>query len=58
MQLVIFGAGGKLAIESSLDGFVDIARRVVVEAQAKHIELSESTRNNFGPLGIPMASNR
>lgn len=57
MQLTISGTRGKLTTESSLDGFVDIARRVVAETRARRIELSASTRNNLGPLGIPSASN-
>lgn len=52
MQLKIVGSAGKITIESTLDGFADVTRQAIEEAQARKIELSPSTRNNLQPLGI------
>jgi hypothetical protein len=56
MQLMLKGQGGPdgatIRIDSTLDGFSEVARRVAEVAQAQRIPLSESTRNNFGALGI------
>lgn len=52
MQLNIAGGGRKLTIESTLDGFDDLTRRVIAEARARNIELSPATRNNLRPLGL------
>ena len=52
MQLNISGARRKLTIESTLDGFAEVARRVIAEAGQRELELSPSTRNNLRPLGI------
>jgi uncharacterized membrane protein len=52
MQLNISGTDGKMTIESTLDGFVDVTRRVIAEALHATIELSATTRNNLRPLGI------
>ena len=61
MQLVISGTQGKLTIESTLEGFAEITRRVVIQSRKRDIELSPSTINNLKPLGIqleiPMARN-
>jgi hypothetical protein len=52
MQLNILGKNRKLTIESTLDGFADVTRRVIAETGRRNIELSPSTRNNLKPLGI------
>ena len=52
MQLNISGTREKLTIESTLDGFGDVTRRVIAETLARDIELSASTHNNLRPLGI------
>jgi hypothetical protein len=56
MQLNISGTHGKLVIESTLDGFADVTRRVIAETLARDIELSASTRNNLRPLGIQVGN--
>ncbi len=52
MQLKIAGKSKKITIESTLDGFANVVRLAIGEAQARRIELSPSTRNNLRPLGI------
>ena len=58
MQLMLKGEGGPdsatIRIDSTLDGFSEIARQVAAIARTQRIPLSESTRNNFGALGIPV----
>jgi uncharacterized membrane protein len=58
MQLVISGTRRKLTIESTLDGFSEIARRVADESKKKDIKLSPSTINNFKPLGIQVGESK
>jgi hypothetical protein len=56
MQLMLKGEGGPdsatIRIDSTLDGFSEIARQVAVIARANRVALSEATRNNFSALGI------
>jgi hypothetical protein len=56
MQLMLKGEGGPasatIRLDSSLDGFSEIARQVAAIARANRIPLSEATRNNFSALGI------
>lgn len=56
MQLLLKGHGGPdgatIRLDSTVEGFSDIARQVVAEARAARIPLSEATRSNFGALGI------
>jgi hypothetical protein len=56
MQLMLKGGGGPdgatIRLDSTLDGFSEIARQVAAIARANRIELSEATRNNFSALGI------
>jgi hypothetical protein len=56
MQLMLKGQGGPdgatIRVDSTLDGFSEVARHVAAIAQSQRIPLSESTRNNFGALGI------
>jgi hypothetical protein len=58
MQLLLKGRdgpdGATIRIDSTLDGFSEIARQVAAIARTQRIPLSESTRNNFGALGIPV----
>jgi hypothetical protein len=58
MQLMLKGQGGPdgatIRLDSTLEGFNDIARHVATVARAARIPLSEATRNNFGALGIPV----
>jgi hypothetical protein len=56
MQLMLKGDGGPdgatIRIDSTLDGFSEIARQVAAVARANRVPLSEATRNNFSALGI------
>jgi len=56
MQLTLKGTGGSgnttVRVDSSLDGFVDVARAAADAAQAARIPLSETTRVNLASLGI------
>lgn len=56
MQLMLKGHGGPegatIRLDSTLEGFSEIARQAASAARAARIPLSEATRNNFGALGI------
>lgn len=56
MQLMLKGQGGPdgatIRLDSTLEGFDEIARQAASVARASRIPLSESTRNNFSALGI------
>jgi hypothetical protein len=56
MQLTLRGSGGPdggtIRVDSSLDGFVEVARAAAEAARPAGIALSETTRVNFASLGI------
>jgi hypothetical protein len=56
MQLMLKGEGGPhgatIRLDSTLEGFSEIARQVAAIARANRVPLSEATRNNFSALGI------
>jgi hypothetical protein len=56
MQLMLKGKGGPdgatIRVDSTLEGFSEIARQVAAIARANRVPLSEATRNNFSALGI------
>jgi hypothetical protein len=56
MQLLLKGRGGPdgatIRLDSTLEGFSEIARQIAAVARAERIPLSEATRNNFSALGI------
>ena len=52
MQLKLKGDRGTLRIESSLDGFVEVVRKVAAVADANCIELAPATINNMQALGV------
>ena len=56
MQLMLKGPGGPdgaaIRLDSTLEGFGDIARQAAAAARAARVPLSEATRNNFASLGI------
>ena len=46
----------KLSLESSLEGFSEIARQAASQANARGLELDQTTRSNFLALGVmPLA---
>ena len=56
MQLLLKGAGGPdgatIRLDSTVEGFSEIARQAVSAARALRIPMSEATKNNFSALGI------
>jgi hypothetical protein len=56
MQLMLKGHGGPdgatIRLDSTLDGFSEIAQQAVAAARAAGVPLSEATRSNFDALGI------
>lgn len=52
MQLTLAGHSGTIRIDSSLDGFAEIARQAADAARIAGIPLTETTRTNFGALGV------
>ncbi|MBX3499720.1 MAG: hypothetical protein KF889_09770 [Alphaproteobacteria bacterium] len=52
MHMTLSGHGGTIRIDSALEGFDDIARRVGRTAQENGAELSDTTRANFAALNI------
>lgn len=53
MQLTLEGeGGGTIRLDSTLDGFVDVARRAARAAKARGLGLSSATASNFQALGI------
>lgn len=52
MQLTLKSPGGRLSIESSVEGFDGIARRAAQAAARNGIALSDASAGNFAALGI------
>ncbi|HJQ55313.1 MAG TPA: hypothetical protein VJ890_00315 [Vineibacter sp.] len=56
MQLTLAGAGRTLRLDSSLDGFDDIARQAARAGVRNQLEVSDATRANFAALDIALPS--
>ena len=54
MHMTLGGKGGTIRIDSSLEGFDDIARRVARAAAENRAELNATTRANFAALDITL----
>lgn len=52
MQLTLKGRGRTMRIESTMDGFDDIAARAAEAARALALPLTDATIENFAALGI------
>ncbi|MGY8955694.1 MAG: hypothetical protein ACKVJT_01385 [Alphaproteobacteria bacterium] len=52
MHLTLRGAGTKLSIHSTLEGFEDVCRQALRAAQTHDVELSDATARNFAALGM------
>jgi hypothetical protein len=52
MQLTLRGPGGRLKVESTLDGFDGLVERAAAAAQARGLVLSETAMENLGALGV------
>jgi len=55
MELRLGGAGGKLQLDSRIDGFRDIAARAARAAARRQLSMTPATATNFAALGIPLA---
>lgn len=55
MELKLRGAGGRLLLDSRIDGFNDIAERTARAAARRQLPLTPATAANFAALGIPLA---
>lgn len=56
MQLSVRGNGRAVRLDSTIDGFRDIAALAVRHAELKRIELSPATTGNLAALGIVAAA--
>ncbi len=56
MTLTLRGRGGRLSVDSHLDGFDALARRAGEAAEARHLSLDPATRSNFAALEIALES--
>jgi hypothetical protein len=54
MELKLRGAGGGMAVESSLDGFDAVVARTAEAAIRNRLDLSHTTRENLKALGLPV----
>lgn len=52
MHLTLKGGGGRLGVDSSIDGFETIAEAALDAATRRNLVLSDVTRSNFDALGI------
>lgn len=52
MQLVLIAGKDRVRLDSTLEGFPEVARRAYLTARAKGLELSEATVANFAALGF------
>lgn len=55
MQLVLAGNGGKVRIDSRLDGFDEVLRRASAAASDLSLDLDRVTRSNLEASGIALA---
>jgi hypothetical protein len=56
MQLTLAAGRKRVSVESSLDGFVNVARRAAAAARANDLQLDAATLNNLVALGDLPAS--
>lgn len=52
MQLTVKGQEATIRLDSTLEAFEDVTRRVVVAAEQRGLQLGEATLSNLGALGI------
>lgn len=52
MQLTVKGQEATIHVDSTLEAFEDVTRRVVLAAERRGLQLSEATRGNLQSLGI------
>jgi hypothetical protein len=52
MQLTVRGPEGTISLDSTLEAFEDVTRRVVLAARQRGIALNQATRANLQSLGL------
>ncbi len=52
MQLNLAGNGRKIRIDSTVEGFTEIARQVAAAAAEHDLELNHTTQSNLVSLGL------
>jgi hypothetical protein len=52
MQLAVSGGGGRITVDSTLEGFDVIARRAAEAAEANGVAMSDATVDNLAALGL------
>ena len=58
MQLVLKGGTGQVCVESTVEGFEQIAQQAARAARRNGLALSPATMSNFNELGIDMREDR
>ncbi|MCP4326824.1 MAG: hypothetical protein GY791_00075 [Alphaproteobacteria bacterium] len=58
MQLVLKGGAGQVCVESTLEGFDEIAQQAARAARQNGIVLTPATISNFSELGIDMSEDQ
>lgn len=53
-QLTVLGDGGKVSIDSSLEGFEALLSRCAETIRRNQLELSDATAENFAAAGFPV----
>ncbi len=56
MQLKLWGGGKSITIDSSMDGFQEVAEYTAREMRARGLETDATTINNFAGLGLSAAA--
>ena len=54
MQLAVLSGAGRITVDSTVEGFADIARRAALAARANGVTLSGATLDNLAALGLRM----
>ena len=54
MQLAVSSGASRITVDSTLEGFDDIARRAALAARANGVALSGATLDNLAALGLRM----
>lgn len=55
MQLAVHGGDGRITVDSTIEGFDEIARRAALAAEANGVALSGPTVDNLAALGLGLS---
>ena len=58
MQLTLRGRGRRMRVDSTIDDFAGLARRVALAAIAHRVPISEASRVNLNAIGVRLDGNR